>query len=202
MKALVFVLFVCSACHQAGRVRRSHLDLEGQETSSGSVRRTTPAVAASERRKSLKLVRGRILKNVFKKYAGPHSPIWVTFKPSVCRACDYWLFFFGVTGLSPGVSTLRALAVPPPQVLRTGGAQDPRQAVEQHFHRGTIYGDVLAAKNPYQFSTLLFHDTSAPHLPCVRRSSRLLALWNCWSEQKSPSSPPSNICSSGMLQHR
>ncbi|XP_019736045.1 integrin alpha-7 [Hippocampus comes] len=39
----------------AGRVRRSHLDLEGQETSSGSVKRTAPAVAASERRKSLKL---------------------------------------------------------------------------------------------------------------------------------------------------
>ncbi|XP_051931400.1 integrin alpha-7 isoform X2 [Hippocampus zosterae] len=39
----------------ARRVRRSHLDLEGQETSSGSVKRTAPAVAASERRKSLKL---------------------------------------------------------------------------------------------------------------------------------------------------
>ncbi|XP_057702290.1 integrin alpha-7 isoform X3 [Corythoichthys intestinalis] len=39
----------------AGRARRSHPDLEGQETTSGSVRRTTPAVAASERRKSLKL---------------------------------------------------------------------------------------------------------------------------------------------------
>ncbi|XP_061639952.1 integrin alpha-7 isoform X3 [Phyllopteryx taeniolatus] len=40
---------------QTGRARRSHPDLEGQETSGGNVRRTSPAVAASERRKSLKL---------------------------------------------------------------------------------------------------------------------------------------------------
>ncbi|XP_061687854.1 integrin alpha-7 isoform X2 [Syngnathoides biaculeatus] len=40
---------------QAGRSRRSHPDLEGQETSGSTVRRTSPAVAASERRKSLKL---------------------------------------------------------------------------------------------------------------------------------------------------
>ncbi|XP_077386386.1 integrin alpha-7 isoform X2 [Festucalex cinctus] len=39
----------------AGRARRSHPDLEGQETTSGGVRRTAPAVAASERRKSLTL---------------------------------------------------------------------------------------------------------------------------------------------------
>ncbi|XP_077459786.1 integrin alpha-7 isoform X1 [Stigmatopora argus] len=38
-----------------GRARRSHPDLEGQHTVSGNVRRTSPAVAASERRKSLKL---------------------------------------------------------------------------------------------------------------------------------------------------
>ncbi|XP_037107836.1 integrin alpha-7 isoform X3 [Syngnathus acus] len=38
-----------------GRTRRSHPDLEGQETTGGSVKRSAPAVAASERRKSLKL---------------------------------------------------------------------------------------------------------------------------------------------------
>lgn len=43
--------------HQAGRTRRSHAEDEGQVMTKGSVRRTTPAVAASERRKSLKLVR-------------------------------------------------------------------------------------------------------------------------------------------------
>ncbi|XP_035517386.1 integrin alpha-7 [Morone saxatilis] len=38
-----------------GRTRRSHPEEEGQVMTKGSVRRTTPAVAASERRKSLKL---------------------------------------------------------------------------------------------------------------------------------------------------
>ena len=42
---------------QAGRMRRSHPEEEGQVTTKGNVGRTTPAVAASERRKSLKLVR-------------------------------------------------------------------------------------------------------------------------------------------------
>ncbi|XP_054641276.1 integrin alpha-7 isoform X3 [Dunckerocampus dactyliophorus] len=41
--------------HTAGRARRSHPDHEGEEMTKGSVRRTSPAVAASERRKSLKL---------------------------------------------------------------------------------------------------------------------------------------------------
>ncbi|XP_031700495.1 integrin alpha-7 isoform X1 [Anarrhichthys ocellatus] len=41
--------------HRAGRTRRSHPEEEDQVTTKGSVRRTTPAVAASERRKSLKL---------------------------------------------------------------------------------------------------------------------------------------------------
>lgn len=47
-------------CHflQAGRTRRSHPEDEGQVMTKGSEGRTTPAVAASERRKSLKLVRG------------------------------------------------------------------------------------------------------------------------------------------------
>ncbi|XP_033939023.1 integrin alpha-7 isoform X1 [Pseudochaenichthys georgianus] len=40
---------------RAGRTRRSHPEEEGPMTTKGSVRRTTPAVAASERRKSLKL---------------------------------------------------------------------------------------------------------------------------------------------------
>ncbi|XP_019126273.1 integrin alpha-7 isoform X1 [Larimichthys crocea] len=39
----------------AGRTRRSHPEDEGQVMTKGSVGRTTPAVAASERRKSLKL---------------------------------------------------------------------------------------------------------------------------------------------------
>lgn len=41
--------------HKAGRTRRSHPEEEGQVMTKGSVGRTTPAVAASERRKSLKL---------------------------------------------------------------------------------------------------------------------------------------------------
>nr|XP_019952465.1 PREDICTED: integrin alpha-7 isoform X2 [Paralichthys olivaceus] len=40
---------------KAGRARRSHPEDEGQVMTKGSVGRTTPAVAASERRKSLKL---------------------------------------------------------------------------------------------------------------------------------------------------
>ncbi|XP_037629562.1 integrin alpha-7 isoform X1 [Sebastes umbrosus] len=40
---------------RAGRTRRSHPEEEGQVKTKGSVGRTTPAVAASERRKSLKL---------------------------------------------------------------------------------------------------------------------------------------------------
>ncbi|XP_034440879.1 integrin alpha-7 isoform X1 [Hippoglossus hippoglossus] len=40
---------------QAGRARRSHPEDEGQVMTKGSVGRTTPAVAASEKRKSLKL---------------------------------------------------------------------------------------------------------------------------------------------------
>ncbi|XP_063767787.1 integrin alpha-7 isoform X1 [Eleginops maclovinus] len=40
---------------RAGRTRRSHPEEEGPMMTKGSVRRTTPAVAASERRKSLKL---------------------------------------------------------------------------------------------------------------------------------------------------
>lgn len=42
---------------QAGRTRRSHPEEEGRVTKEGGVRRSSPAVAASERRKSLKLVR-------------------------------------------------------------------------------------------------------------------------------------------------
>nr|XP_057911232.1 integrin alpha-7 isoform X2 [Doryrhamphus excisus] len=41
--------------HTTGRTRRSHPDHEGEEMTKGNVRRTSPAVAASERRKSLKL---------------------------------------------------------------------------------------------------------------------------------------------------
>ncbi|XP_031157541.1 integrin alpha-7 isoform X1 [Sander lucioperca] len=41
--------------HSAGRTRRSHPEEDGQVTTKGSMGRTTPAVAASERRKSLKL---------------------------------------------------------------------------------------------------------------------------------------------------
>ncbi|XP_049438189.1 integrin alpha-7 isoform X3 [Epinephelus fuscoguttatus] len=41
--------------HVAGRTRRSHPEEEGQVMTKGDVGRTTPAVAASERRKSLKL---------------------------------------------------------------------------------------------------------------------------------------------------
>ncbi|XP_054472207.1 integrin alpha-7 [Anoplopoma fimbria] len=43
------------ANQRAGRTRRSHPEEEGKVTTKGSVGRTTPAVAASERRKSLKL---------------------------------------------------------------------------------------------------------------------------------------------------
>lgn len=45
-----------------GRARRSHPEDVGHVTTKGSVERTTPAVAASERRKSLKLVRRRYMK--------------------------------------------------------------------------------------------------------------------------------------------
>lgn len=41
--------------HTAGRTRRSHAEEEGQVTPKGSIGRTTPAVSASDRRKSLKL---------------------------------------------------------------------------------------------------------------------------------------------------
>ncbi|XP_040015351.1 integrin alpha-7 isoform X3 [Xiphias gladius] len=44
-----------SVNHSAGRARRSHPEDEGEVMAKGSVGRTTPAVAASERRKSLKL---------------------------------------------------------------------------------------------------------------------------------------------------
>ncbi|XP_028261398.1 integrin alpha-7 [Parambassis ranga] len=44
-----------SDSHTPGRTRRSHPEEEGQVMTKGSVGRTTPAVAASERRKSLKL---------------------------------------------------------------------------------------------------------------------------------------------------
>ncbi|XP_068449967.1 integrin alpha-7 isoform X2 [Clinocottus analis] len=43
------------ANHKAGRTRRSHSEEEGQVATKGSMGQTTPAVAASERRKSLKL---------------------------------------------------------------------------------------------------------------------------------------------------
>ncbi|XP_034389283.1 integrin alpha-7 isoform X2 [Cyclopterus lumpus] len=43
------------ANHKAGRTRRSHPEEVGQVATKGSMGRTTPAVAASERRKSLKL---------------------------------------------------------------------------------------------------------------------------------------------------
>lgn len=43
--------------HQAERTRRSHPEEEGHVVIKGSTGRTTPAVAASEKRKSLKLVR-------------------------------------------------------------------------------------------------------------------------------------------------
>lgn len=53
----VFSLMAALLLPQAGRTRRSHAEEEGQETPQGSIGRTTPAVSASDRRKSLKLVR-------------------------------------------------------------------------------------------------------------------------------------------------
>lgn len=44
---------------------------------------------------------------------------------------------FSSSGLSSRVSSLRPPAVSPPQLIRTGCPQDPRQAVEQQLHRGT-----------------------------------------------------------------
>lgn len=53
----VFSLMTALSLPQAGRTRRSHAEEESQETPQGSIGRTTPAVSASDRRKSLKLVR-------------------------------------------------------------------------------------------------------------------------------------------------
>lgn len=51
---------------QVGRARRSHPEDVGHVTTKDSVGRITPAVSASERRKSLKLVRGQSTKRTGK----------------------------------------------------------------------------------------------------------------------------------------
>lgn len=57
-----FIVYLNVLFQQAGRARRSHPEDMGHVTTKGSVERTSPAVAASDRRKSLKLVRGRYKK--------------------------------------------------------------------------------------------------------------------------------------------
>lgn len=103
---------------QAGRTRRSHPEDVGHVTTKGSVGRTTPAVAASERRKSLKLVSGRYTKRRGK------------------RICLVAHWSSSLLGLSSRVCPLRPVSVSSPQLLWTGCPQDPRQTVEQQLHRG------------------------------------------------------------------
>lgn len=113
-----FIVYLNVLFQQAGRARRSHPEDVDHVTTKGSVGRTTPAVAASERRKSLKLVRGRYTKRTGK---------------CICLVA-HW--FFSPPGLSSRVCPLHPVSVSSPQLLWTGCPQDPRQAVEQQLHRG------------------------------------------------------------------
>lgn len=103
---------------QAGRARRSHPEDVGHVTTKGSVGRTTPAVAASDRRRSLKLVRGSDRKRRGK---------------CICLV-THWSF--SPPGLSSRVGPLHPDSVSSPQLLWTGCPEDPCQAVEQQLHRG------------------------------------------------------------------
>lgn len=103
---------------QAGRARRSHPEDLGHVTTKGSVGRTTPAVAASDRRKSLKLVRGSDRKRRGK---------------CICLVA-HWSS--SPPGLSSRVGPLHPVSVSSPQLLWTGCPEDPCQAVEQQLHRG------------------------------------------------------------------
>lgn len=178
---------------QAGRARRSHPEDVGHVTTKGSVGRTTPAVAASDRRKSLKLVRGSDRKRRGK---------------CICLVA-HWSF--SPPGLSSGVGALRPVSVSSPQLLRTGCPEDPRQAVEQQLHRGGKH--VFIFLSELERSSPMSDNHSSASEQTVNRSFRRYerqfqrrssvsvrsfqpsALWSCWSEPTSPSSPASNTWS-------
>lgn len=113
-----FVVYLKVLFQQAGRARRSHPEDVGHVATKGSVERTTPAVAASERRKSLKLVRGRYTKRTGK---------------CICLVA-HWSF--SPPGLSSRVRPLLGVSVSSLQLLWKGCPQDPCQAVEQQLPRG------------------------------------------------------------------
>lgn len=118
---------------QAGRTRRSHAEDEGRVKTKGRVGQTTPAVAASERRKSLKLVGGQ-------KEEEETDCLQLNCKRKKRKILSAQVSFFP-SGLSFRVGPLHPVSVSPPQLLWSGCPQYPSQTVEQQFHRG---------KNPKQ----------------------------------------------------
>lgn len=177
---------------QAGRARRSHPEDVGHVNTKGSMGRTTPAVAASDRRKSLKLVRRCDRKRRGKCIClGAH---WSSSPP----------------GLSSRVGPLHPDSVSSPQLLWTGCPEDPCQAVEQQLHRGGKH--VFIFLSELERSSMSDNRTSVSEQTVNRsfrryerqfqrrssvsvRSFQLSALWSCWSEPTSPSSPASSTWS-------
>lgn len=139
---------------QAGRARRSHPEDVGHVTTKGSEGRTTPAVAASDRRKSLKLVRGSDRKRRGK---------------CICLVAHWSL---SPPGLSPRVGPLHPVSVSSPQLLGTGCPEDPCQAVEQQLHRGRKHVSVFLSE--LERSSVSDNQTSASE-QTVNRSFRRLA---------------------------
>lgn len=123
--------FLWFICEQSSRKVRSHIETEEDLVPKGPVGKITPAVSASERRKSLTLVSGnqdsRQKKNN-KKTAVYYTTIWV---------CGWWIRPDGIfSGLFTGLCALSAVPVSSTHILWLNPFQDPSAHVEQHFHWG------------------------------------------------------------------
>lgn len=125
-------------------MRRSHAEDEGQVMPKGSIGRTTPAVSASERRKSLKLVGGKKNKKMCAErtsfcfsdllQASTDVKFLQTFISSFYKSSAQFSLF--PSGLSSRLGTLCPVPVSPSQHFRAGCPQDSRQTLEQQLHRG------------------------------------------------------------------
>lgn len=115
-------------CEQGSRKVRSHLETKEDHIPKNPVGKVTPAVSASERRKSLTLVSANQDRRQNKKLfsAVYYFIIW---------GCGWWICWY-VTGLFTGLCTLSALPVSSTHILRLDPFQDPSTHVEQHFHWG------------------------------------------------------------------
>lgn len=122
--------------NQSGRSRRSHPEEEGHVMTKGNSGRTTPAVAASEKRKSLKLVskergeKGTEEKCRQKCRLDKKERFLINFLLNICQLKTFSHHFLPL-GLSLGVSTLCSVSVSSPQLLWSGRPQDPCPVVEQ-----------------------------------------------------------------------